>query len=483
MRITYTAPVRLPFNLPKDSILTYHADWIKIIEHSQKDAPFNIQLGNYGWGLAHLISGDHDIENSGKQFVYGDCGIEDPAWFFQNYFTLSLQENYPTDDFTFYKQDKRLAALLLQSSESWWQCRIIDNTLAVLVLNVEFSLDLFENYLSEKANQGGKSLFTEFGNLWSERVLSAQRDKLHEVCSWGQENLIEPIVKKNIKIDQTKEFFIREQSPIYKSPYASGKDFHALWSHCVYVLSLEEKQRLKNTKQPFIELFAQENKPEIENWLSPTKQVSPDALENVYGWAASAVLKDESFGDQWLDALCISQYYYSTLDIADTTLPFSIARQRTSKETRKNFSVQRDSQNMKETLKILTNDYYDILIRANGEGYRALNQYYSSWRFEKLIEGLSNKITLLEDLIVSASESIQQETQNKIQYILTFITILSLISLFAGLHDYLASGYNPRNPEFLPGLALTVSKVMVLAISVVTALLAFLAYFIISRKK
>lgn len=182
----------------------------------------------------------------------------------------------------------------------------------------------------------------------------------------------------------------------------------------------------------------------------------------------------KKFGDQWLDALCISQYYYTCIDIADTALPLGIARQRTAAEGRKHYRVQNDTQNMKQALHILRNDYFDLMVRSNGEGYKALQQYYASWRLESLLDGLTSKLTLLEDLIASSTESINQDNQNKIQRILTFITILGIISLFAGMHDYLASGYNPRHPEWLPALALTASKVMVLATSVIIAFLAFL---------
>jgi len=134
MRITYTAPFRLPFNLPKDTLLTHHSTWVSHFEQAQKHILHNTILGNYGWGLLNKLHGRDDHTEGGQrnkdephnERIHGQEGIEDPTWFFRDYYILCFGEAFSPEVFGQFLQDPALSALFAQSNPCQWQCRIID---------------------------------------------------------------------------------------------------------------------------------------------------------------------------------------------------------------------------------------------------------------------------------------------------------------------------------------------------------------------
>ena len=138
---------------------------------------------------------------------------------------------------------------------------------------------------------------------------------------------------------------------------------------------------------------------------------------------------------------------------------------------------------LRQALIILQSDYIDQRTRSSAEGERALNGYYRIWRLEPLLEGLKRKVDLLSELTTTASASLARKYEVRIQFILTVIGFLGLISLVSGIQDYLAGGYDPRDPEWLPSVAVTLSKVTVLVSSLTLVLILVTVFWLLLRWK
>ena len=239
------------------------------------------------------------------------------------------------------------------------------------------------------------------------------------------------------------------------------------------VFTEEERGKLLAEEERFLRLFQLSQN--AKRWL--------DGGPNAYDWGCSVVTKNPRYGEQWKDAVCISEYFYACFDIADTALPVAIANQRIETSRKKYSYVLESSQEIRHAVNLLHSDYTDLLVRCSSEGHRGLEMYHETWRMQSLLDGLKNKTNLLEELINAASERATRRNQEKVQYILVLITFLGVIGLFASLHDYLASGYDPGAPEILPRLALSISKVAVFSTSLIIAILAFVAYFLYNKKQ
>ena len=119
--------------------------------------------------------------------------------------------------------------------------------------------------------------------------------------------------------------------------------FQAMWTHCVFAVSEEERKTLREIQAPFLSLTASPG--QIKSWL--------EGGNNAYGWGISAVVQDPRFEEQWLDGLCISQYYYACIDIADTSLPRLISEQRMASLRGEDRVVMAQSKDLRQALIVL----------------------------------------------------------------------------------------------------------------------------------
>ena len=208
-----------------------------------------------------------------------------------------------------------------------------------------------------------------------------------------------------------------------------------------------------------------------------------DGGPNAYGWGASAVTLDGRSDAHFLDALGVSQYYYVCFDIIDSALSPLIARQRAEITAGRHGRVLREAGDFSHAVHMLRCLYRDARTRTSGEGSRALAGYHHEWRLDQLLGGLDEKLQLLARIEKAAEDALSRRAERRIQLILTAITILSLIGLFSQTHDYLASGYDPSQPDWLLQVAASISTVSVLMLSLAIACLALLGYLLLTRRR
>ncbi len=355
--------------------------------------------------------------------------------------------------------------------------------------NITILTNLFPKFFSKKPNfDNNLEACTKSVNNWSKKLLEIhEKNKLEESIKWCYENLFKPMGFK-LEQDDNTGYFIDKESPILgyklaiedkKSPPIDiessnyGKFYKRLWAHWAYIFEPKEKNNLSEFQKGVLKSLLY--KDSATEWLK--------GKDNNYNWGTTAVVTDESYGDQWLDALCISEYYYTCIDLADTKLPIAIAKQRSYSKRGQHKQALETASQTRNDLRILLSEYSDLLVRSGAEAYSALKTYYDVWRMKDLIDGMNKKIQLLEELIAASSDTINTKNQYMIQHILFGITLLSVIGLFASLHEYLAHGYDPRLPEMLSTYALDIGKGKVLLASLLTAILAFVAFFFVSRRK
>lgn len=464
MQICYIAPFRIDFDLNKDALLARWNRWAEVVQEAEKNidqAPANAQLGNYAWGMVHRLQ-------EGEEMAYGGTEeVEDPSWFFRRFFTLSFKG---TCRYSSRPGGEGTLPDLLGAHPQNWECRLIDNTVGLLVLTAECPFDNFLEHLRGDTEGDLKKYLDQFGRLWATRLLVDIRDRIDHAGQWIDQHLIGPMGPEANDLDR--EFFSSFETPVYPLPKKS-EDLRPLWTHQILAFSEGEKSRLIPEEEPFLQLFPA--KEHAKAWLADGT--------NSYDWGCSVITLDPRYGNQWQDGNCISQFFYLCFDLADTALPVAIANQRIETANRKFTSVLESAQDIRQSMNLIATDYTDLLTRCSSEGYRSLEMYHRTWRMRDLLGGLHKKTELLEELINTASEGVARRNQERIQYILAFITILSVVGGMASMHDYLAEGYDPSSPEMLPRMALSISKVTVFATSLSIAILAFAAYFLFNRKR
>ena len=167
MRITYTAPFRISFSLTKQEALARHDRFIEIVETARTNLeeskqptaksrlPDNTRLGNYGWGLY----------NPRRQNVprHGEKGIDDPTWFFRDFYTLSFGGRLDATGMLDLSDDPVTLKLFGTAQELSWECWLVDNTVAVLILNAEVPFSAFAACLEETVARETSLQMIEYG--------------------------------------------------------------------------------------------------------------------------------------------------------------------------------------------------------------------------------------------------------------------------------------------------------------------------------
>ncbi len=459
MHLTLVTPLRTPFSLPKDEILANHDTWRQVVKNAHNKLAESVlpeaTLGNYGWGQ---LSNLHDDKGA----LYGTTGISDPGWFFKEHYLLRITDQLTNNDIASSNDDLLFKIIKGSNVRGKWEVRIIDNTVAVFVLDFEVLMDKFLEYVKNPLYQHAESI-----NNWARMCVKMHTKDIEMAVKWCHENLIVPVGHRSKK-DNVEDLLCSKQSLVY------SEDYHCVWTHRAYVFTSKERDRLSESQKNAIRLLlSSENS--ANKWF--------EKEQNVYGWGATAIVEQKRFGDQWLDALCASQYYYTCIDRADTALPISIATQRSASKSGHHKQVHKVALQTRNDLNVLLNDYADLLVHTSSQAFTALNAYYNIWRMRKLIEGMNKKLKFLEELITTSSDEIDKKNQRTIQYILISITLLSVIGLFTSLHDYLADSFDPRLPEWISTHALYFGKGKVLIISILTVLLAFFAFVFLNKNR
>jgi hypothetical protein len=259
-----------------------------------------------------------------------------------------------------------------------------------------------------------------------------------------------------------------EEHPIYE------KCFRILWTHSFYSFQKEEISQLdEDSRRVLSSLLSAEQLDRLQREQGAS-----------FGWGRSSRIMDENnlqsriFPNQWLEAVCVLEYYYSCFDIADTKLPVYIARARTRSIKGKHYEVLDSARGIRSALRIIINDYSDLRARAASEAHEAMEAYHQSWRVPDLFANLSKKFDLLEELIAVSSDAINKRAESAIQTILFIITLLSIIGLTSSLHQYLVGSYEGRFADPLHKIALSLGKGDLVIYSVVTVLAMIVIYLV-----
>ena len=198
MHLNYIAPFRIDFDLDKDFLLAKWKTWTSLINDAEKelsghrsapdttattirkpmdvesnssgqmarhariDPPKAAMLGNYAWGLIHKLTNESEV-------THGEAGIEDPSWFFRRFYTIAFEGSFE-GTVGAHADDPGLQRLLEDTMRTW-HCRLIDNTVGVLVLSGDFALNDFVGYLRDREQKKQKAMLIEFGKGWSDCAL------------------------------------------------------------------------------------------------------------------------------------------------------------------------------------------------------------------------------------------------------------------------------------------------------------------------
>ncbi len=464
MRLILVSPFRLPIDLPIDSILSHHETWMKVVADASRELESSVlpqaAIGNYGWGRLEQLLKQNEV-------IYGKRGVNDPGLFFKEFYTLRFGSNLERDDFSSDMWDNKLADCIF-SHKAYWQCRLIDNTVGILFFNIKLPMEILWEYVGAHYSE-----FIQFTNNIPKKFLehAHRKSQIQDGLDFAQQTLVarhRALTGENVA--GRGQNILAQNSPVYP---LKDDGYHHIWTHRAYVFSREEKNSMTKRQKEILRLVLPVET--ADQWIA--------GGGNAYGWGATVAEMDYRLRYQWLDALCISEYYYTCFDVADTIFPIAIAEQACATEKGQHMFVQQSARRARTTMRSLINEYGDLRIKAASQAHRALKAYYEIWRMEKLIKGMENKLGLLEELIQNSSDAIQQKYQNVIQYILFFITLLSVVGLAASLHDYLATGYDPRLPEGLSSFALSAGKGAVLMISGCFVAILLLVFVLFNKRK
>lgn len=484
MRATLISPVRIPFNLPKYRLLANNLAWQAIIKEEQPKLQGLTQqfaqlssatLGNYGWGKS-------------RREVYQ---INDSGWFFADHYLLRLTSNNP-------ETDLHIDALArdqlnnLSTHSFRWQCDIINNSLAILLL--EFETEQAEQLLTFTHHKPDN--WQRFKDLALAKFSSPESSFI-DVLTSALRLIDQTLVKRMLAIDpdftNDAQFYLpkpltnianrpdnrylgnkydlnnlfTQQHPVY------DQFLQPLWSHDIYGFTEQECTTLA---EPHGEL--------LEPVLGEPQMNALRQQQNCFGWGASSLLLKQSnkrTHKQWYDANGVMQYYYSCFDIADTALPLQIATLQKLSSENQHKKVLAQAQQLRTGLHTLIRDYNDLLLHSASGAYDGLKGYHKSWRVEQLTDNIKEKLTMLDQLTKESSDWLNKKTEATVQTILFFITLLGLVSLTTSVHAYLAGGYEVRLNDPLPQLALSIGKGDVIIFSAIGIGFLLLAYFLLHK--
>lgn len=469
MIITFLAPFRNTFSLPKQAALACHSCFAEIVSKARRDVahPPNLVLGNYGW--SRPCGSDAD----GAKPTHGELGVDDPTIFFRDMFTASVQfslgaEDMPSEPWSVHSEScERFRQLLLDSSNVACVVRIMDNTVGVVSISAKVDTGRFCAFFGNDSVDEPTPAVIEFGTQLVQRVIDNRRAEIDQGLVWVRESIAKPLARA---VGDGSDVFSKLGSPLYPAPDSLWR-LTPMWVHCVLAATPQERTQLEVHKRSLMRLFSS---PELaENWFA--------GQSNAYGWGVSAVTTERRYGEQWLDAIILSQFYYACFEIADVALPMQLAEARSNPSPRDLPTVISRLEGIRYAIRFLQGDYSDLRVRSSSEGRRALECYYLQWRFDKLLEGLDRKLDLAAETSAYAAEVMTRHNEHRLQLILTAITLLSLISVFSGVHTYLADGYDPDAPSWLLSHAYALSRVVVVFASLGVASLAIFAW-LLSRR-
>lgn len=491
MKLYLVRPFRIPFNLPKYRVLANNAEWMQVMAEARPKLSCNlpefaaltqVELGNYGW-------------NRSRDVIYD---VDNPGWFFSDFFLARFSGKLSPEDFSD-NLDPTLADQFDQQ-QGHWHCWIIDNTLAVLVVEVKIR----EPAQFLLFHDQHRDMFRDFNENWPQTLLQEAgpvQNPVKKVCSWLTEQILKPysqldsgflscaglLLPEGIRLagltdaastdqlnrqDNNGNLFTQAH-PVY------SKAFQGLWTHTLYAFeqhqgkSDEFENALKKAPVPMQNVLG-------EPLLEDLKQ-----HKNHYGWGWSALFINHEaplkaqFG---LEGLVVMQYFYSCFDVADTLLPKIIASSQVHLGESHYQDVMKSARQSQFELANLVNDYNDLQIRASYEAHIAMERYHQNWRLDDLLANIGRKQVMMENLVSSASDAIDKRSESGIQLILLGISALSLIGLFASLHEYLSGGYQARFADPLQQWALSWDKweVTIFTFALV-AILAILAAWMLMR--
>ena len=490
MRLSLIAPFRIPFSIPKSYLLAHNKEWIKTVQELQEAVwrdidlgslnASELEIGNYGWGKK-------------RQTVYtGD----DPGWFFRDSFMFRFGSSKIED-----KSHKPAvfianSRLRVQCSNSNWSCWMIGNTVAVLILEVDFpACGQFVRSVTEDSKA-----YDVFRTCWVEQFLQREgfaRVGVDRLARWLGNSLPKHMgpTDSTFRADRSLLLGCRDDSASHsghKAKHRSKKHnqfqhiytethpiyslyYERLWTHSVYSFSREEISTL----------IAQDA--EHFNMLLSEQHVN--ALKEgaaVHGWGHTSLISDEhtstESSNQSLNALCVIQYFYSCFDIADTLLPVLMARARVKANRGRHHSVVALLRRTRTDLRTIACEYNDLRVRTASQAHDALEAYHMNWRVADLVRNLKEKLRLLDEMTASSSEEINRKTNATVELILFLIALLSVLGLAANIHQYLIGDYETRLMAPLHRFALAFDKGDVVLYSLVMVLAVFMICYLLRAR-
>lgn len=226
---------------------------------------------------------------------------------------------------------------------------------------------------------------------------------------------------------------------------------------------------------------------DVDRFISKTtlKSFEHNDFSSHFGWGDSLInLERFKHHDDLYDGCIFSQYFYFALHQFNKFVPDVIEQLNTNYRLGKLTKIRKEGVHLKQRIFELEIQYADYLHSVAGEMRDPASQFDKNWRIPELRTNLMSKIPVLQDLLQDVENRSSRRSDIFIESVLFFVSILSLVGLFLGAHDYLTKpadqhkasfevlvGMLPTNPNDILSLAIGLS-VMAFSIFLLLKLLS-----------
>jgi len=214
------------------------------------------------------------------------------------------------------------------------------------------------------------------------------------------------------------------KKPITEINVALGGEFdkplHLAWVHKVFLTDWSNDENQK--------IISARTISEFQN----------DRHDSFFGWGES-VVNIASYNSliPLYEGCSIAQYFYFSFHRFNKLLPNVIAQLNSSYKLGQLVKVRKRGEKLKQTIFELEMQYADFMHSVVGVMREPASQFDERWRLAELRTNLRNKVPVLQDLLQDVENRTSRQSDAFVQAILFAVSILSLVGLFLGAHDYL----------------------------------------------
>jgi hypothetical protein len=161
---------------------------------------------------------------------------------------------------------------------------------------------------------------------------------------------------------------------------------------------------------------------------------------DAYGWAIN--LRHPRGADEsrtWLDAMCAAQFYYYSLDLIDRAVPRRISESAERHRRGSSARALASGHDVVQEAKMVAYEAVDVKLRIAGDALPIVDRLFDEWDLGLLLENVRLKTDNLSDTLAFVSDEVDKRSDSKIEALVFFLTVLSAVSLFFTVHQYLGA--------------------------------------------